>query len=500
MGVVADYGYDTLNRLTSINHHTGVSVLASFDYALDNAGNRIGVTEADGSQFQWGYDDAYRLLTETRYNASGGATYNAVFTYDAMGNRLSETENNTRTDYTYNNLDQLVSSITDSVVTDYTYNPRGNLTTVTTDLATTSYTWDARDRMTAVGLPDGSAVSYVYDADNQRVQENVAGEVTNYLWDSESVYGDVVVEYDATNGVQTDYTLAGMRLISQHQDSSTHFYHADGQNSTRVLSNGSNTVANEYTYKAFGEMLTSDTSIANRYLYTGQQFDTVTGQYSLRARYYDTGVGRFSARDKFNYETKNPLELNRYAYVANNPVRFSDPSGFTLTGRSITDSIVGSIAQAKATVIGFVARNQLLSLMSAALVLANVVFFASGSNNNCNSWTDWIPPFNVSDDSTGHVHHIATDKHPSRWTPLLEPMFIKANLNIRTTRWNLIRIAEHVGRHRNVYHTLVYNRLRAIQGKCDPYRHALQRELWAMKIELVTRYTPLRNALLGVGK
>ena len=327
-GVVADYGYDTLNRLTSINHHTGVSVLASFDYALDNAGNRIGVTEADGSQFQWGYDDAYRLLTETRYNASGGATYNAVFTYDAMGNRLSQTENNTRTDYAYNNLDQLVSSITDSVVTDYTYNPRGNLTTVTTDLATTSYAWDARDRMVGVGLPDGSAVSYVYDADNQRVQENVDGEVTNFLWDSQSVYGDVVVEYDAANTVQTDYTLAGMQLVSQHQGSETHFYHADGQNSTRVLSDTSNAVVNEYTYKAFGEVLSSNTSAANRYLYTGQQFDVATGQYSLRARYYNAGAGRFTARDTFPYNFQNPVELNRYGYVSNSPVNLFDPTGF----------------------------------------------------------------------------------------------------------------------------------------------------------------------------
>jgi len=75
------------------------------------------------------------------------------------------------------------------------------------------------------------------------------------------------------------------------------------------------------------------------YLYTGQQFDTSTGLYSLRARYYDPGVGRFNSRDMWAYDFQNPMEFNRYVYAAGNPVNLVDPSGydsiFTYVGLSL---------------------------------------------------------------------------------------------------------------------------------------------------------------------
>lgn len=47
----------------------------------------------------------------------------------------------------------------------------------------------------------------------------------------------------------------------------------------------------------------------------------------MRARYYDPGVGRFLSRDTWAINYADPVELNRYVYAANNPVRWSDPSG-----------------------------------------------------------------------------------------------------------------------------------------------------------------------------
>ncbi|WP_328204553.1 RHS repeat-associated core domain-containing protein [Brevibacillus nitrificans] len=49
--------------------------------------------------------------------------------------------------------------------------------------------------------------------------------------------------------------------------------------------------------------------------------------YYLRARYYDPSLGRFISEDTYKGQVDNPLTLNRYTYVHNNPLRFVDPTG-----------------------------------------------------------------------------------------------------------------------------------------------------------------------------
>ena len=69
-------------------------------------------------------------------------------------------------------------------------------------------------------------------------------------------------------------------------------------------------------------MLKGKESIENCILYTGQQYDQETGQYYLRARYYNPVIGRFMQEDTYRGDG-----LNLYAYCANNPVMYYDPSG-----------------------------------------------------------------------------------------------------------------------------------------------------------------------------
>jgi RHS repeat-associated protein len=62
-------------------------------------------------------------------------------------------------------------------------------------------------------------------------------------------------------------------------------------------------------------------------LYTGQRQETF-GLYDYRARYYHPALGRFISADPLVPEPGNPQALNRYAYVYNNPLRYTDPSGY----------------------------------------------------------------------------------------------------------------------------------------------------------------------------
>ncbi|MBZ0318912.1 MAG: hypothetical protein K8L91_21030 [Anaerolineae bacterium] len=203
----------------------------------------------------------------------------------------------------------------------------GNLATTTTGSDVTTYTYDALDRLITAQVPGSSAAAYTYDPTGQRVRQTVGSDTTNYLWDELSAYGDVVRETNGTGTELASYTLAGSQILGQTRSGVTSYYLSDGQGSTRALLNGTGDLTDTYAYTAFGEIYNQTGGTLNNYLYTGQQFDSLMGLYSLRARYYDPGVGRFVSRDTYPIDYQNPIELNRYGYTANNPINGYDPTG-----------------------------------------------------------------------------------------------------------------------------------------------------------------------------
>ena len=61
--------------------------------------------------------------------------------------------------------------------------------------------------------------------------------------------------------------------------------------------------------------------------YTGGIYDESTGLYYLNARYYDPENGRFLTEDTYRGEVNDPDTLHLYAYCANDPINYVDPSG-----------------------------------------------------------------------------------------------------------------------------------------------------------------------------
>ena len=86
-------------------------------------------------------------------------------------------------------------------------------------------------------------------------------------------------------------------------------------------------------YEAFG-IITDDYEQegSQPFGYTGEFEDAAfsqddTAYVYLRARHYDPTIGRFLSRDSYPGSTSDPMSLNRYSYVHNNPVNMVDPSG-----------------------------------------------------------------------------------------------------------------------------------------------------------------------------
>ena len=72
--------------------------------------------------------------------------------------------------------------------------------------------------------------------------------------------------------------------------------------------------------------------IVNPIKYAGEYYDDELGMCYLRARYYDPQIGRFTSLDIKEGDISNPLDMNRYVYCRNNPIKYIDPSGeFALT-------------------------------------------------------------------------------------------------------------------------------------------------------------------------
>ncbi|MBI5225013.1 RHS repeat-associated core domain-containing protein [Candidatus Micrarchaeota archaeon] len=131
----------------------------------------------------------------------------------------------------------------------------------------------------------------------------------------------------STAPLQKTYIFAGSLVASFSSEApeKAQYYAQDHLGSNRkVIGSALEQQTNEFY--AFGE---SDkaTGSGNDYKYTGKEFDDESGLYYYGARYYDPDLGRFVSADALQGNLGDPLSLNRYVYVKNNPVKFVDPNG-----------------------------------------------------------------------------------------------------------------------------------------------------------------------------
>lgn len=164
------FSYNAAHELTSLyNLKSNASVISSFDYGYDDAGNRTRVEEASGDRVTWVYDDTNQLIAERR---SGTNAYANTFTYDSVGNRLVNNTDNARTTSTFDAANQLEKSIAVGGRTTYVFDEDGNQqVTIEPSGDRTTNVWDYENQTTEVQLPSGSRETMAYNADNRRIQK-----------------------------------------------------------------------------------------------------------------------------------------------------------------------------------------------------------------------------------------------------------------------------------------------------------------------------------------
>ncbi len=137
-------------------------------------------------------------------------------------------------------------------------------------------------------------------------------------------------EARATSSVATEYYYAGSTRVAMRKDGVLYYLLSDHLGSTTVVVDAQGQKVSQQRYYPFGGVRWSEGTLPTDRQFTGQRLEAGLGLYDYKARYYDPAIGRFVQPDTAVPRPGNPQSLNRYSYVDNNPLRYTDPSGHRL--------------------------------------------------------------------------------------------------------------------------------------------------------------------------
>ena len=294
------FTYDNLGRLTRSEASDG----ETNTYGYDEAGNRtswnINGAEAGSSKQTAVFNEAGQLTSTTTTGANAGS---ASYTFDGAGNRSSQTVNGTATSFGHDPAGRLLSTLTEGRSTSYTSDGLDRRTSVTDATAfgsdTTSTTWDGLDPVATDSAQHG---------------------VTDLLRDPT---GEVVFQ----SGAYDDAWVLG-----------------DARNATATADAGGR-ITDLVDYADFGAAGFESTGWASLVGNDGQPGDATLGLDHYYARDYDTATGSWVQPDQWRGLLVRPQSLNRFAYVENSPVSFSDYLGFLPIGGGLKGGVAKAYAK-----------------------------------------------------------------------------------------------------------------------------------------------------------
>jgi RHS repeat-associated protein len=291
------FTYDTLNRLltaqTNATYSTSPTKCWGEQYSYDPWGNLLGTGWPSSS---------YASCTQESPGPGGAVLANnqlSVDTYDAAGNMIAQ------------------GTCSTSVPSSNQY----------------SYTYDAENHLVSETTASGAnncqnvTTSYTYDGDGNRVEKS-SGTI---YWHGAG--GDALDESNLSGSITNEYIFFGGQRIARRDPSSNVFYnfsdHLGTARSIAEVPSGQTTATKCYDadlYPYGGERWYTDTCDSH-FKFTGKERDPESGLDNFGARYNASSLGRFMSPDPLGGQRIDPQTLNKYSYVTNNPLRYTDPTG-----------------------------------------------------------------------------------------------------------------------------------------------------------------------------
>jgi len=181
--------------------------------------------------------------------------------------------------------------------------------------------YDPENRLTTVS--GGASATFVYDGDGQRVKATVNGTTTVYVGNYYEQAGSTIRKY---------YYHGGKRVAMRVGESTWYFLLTDHLTSTAITATDAGSKSAELRYKSWGETRYTDGTTPTTYRFTGQREEATIGLYFYNARWYDPALRRLAQPDTIVPDPGTPQDLNRYSYVRNSPLRYTDPTGYCIPG------------------------------------------------------------------------------------------------------------------------------------------------------------------------
>ncbi len=319
------------------NIYTG-SVVSSYaqslEYVFDEVGNLTSRT--DHSQSAPGSSNSLQeTFTYDNLNRVDDATITGIgvvdINYDEVGNITSKSDVGS---YAYSGVNAGPHAVTSAGSNTYSYDDNGNM--VSGAGRTIGYTSFNKPSSISNGTV---SLSFIYGADRARIKqtrtESGVQTTTYYLGSYEKVVKTSVT-------TERHYIIAGGKRVAIFTDrtngiSDTRYLHTDHLGSTDAITDENGQVVERFSFDAFGRARKTDwthdpvgnllSNVTTRG-FTGHEHLDGVGLIHMNGRVYDPTLGRFLSADPNIQAAANPQNLNRYSYVLNNPLSYTDPSGF----------------------------------------------------------------------------------------------------------------------------------------------------------------------------
>ncbi|MDR6624346.1 polymorphic toxin type 28 domain-containing protein [Caulobacter segnis] len=400
--------YDALSRLTwEQDNALGAASRVSYEY--DVAGRRTKLIWPDSFFVTYDYDNTDALTAIRRAGSGSASDRIAGFSYDDLGRRVSVTrgDNKVTTSYAYNASDLRLQSLTqtpsssgNAVSFSFAYNTPGQVTLRT--ISNAAYVWanpsgtsidrpygtDGLNRIVDIGTSGQSGynaygydgrgnlvciaaaapactnptIRYFYDVES-RLRGTTAGAslsydpqgrlfssttvgntTTRYLYDGPNVIG----EYNSSGTLLRRYVFGdgADEVLARYSGSGTtpEYLLADHQGSIIAATDSNGAVTSKLTYDEYG---VPGSGNAGLFQYTGQVYLSDLSLYHYKARVYSPTLGRFLQTDPTGYDDG----LNWYAYVGNDPLNRSDPTGNLSEGLTTGSGSICGVGDNCSTII-----------------------------------------------------------------------------------------------------------------------------------------------------
>ncbi|MFJ9547983.1 polymorphic toxin-type HINT domain-containing protein [Streptomyces erythrochromogenes] len=275
----------------------------------------------------------------------GPAPYWNSYTFDTVGNRLTETAHDTglnaskdvKRTFTYKAGTHQVQKVVENTPTGdrqytYGYDATGNTTQRTIGGNTQTLEYDSLgkpvknsqpDDVTTPGKNEASETTFLYGADGGRIQRKDATGTTVYLPGME-----LRLDAGATTAKATRYyAFAGQSIAIRTPDKKLSFLASDHHGTAELSIDATTGAVTQRRMDPYGNSRgTPQGTWKGEKGFVGGTIDASTGLTTIGAREYDSFLGKFITADPV-VDIADAQQLNAYAYAHNRPVSASDPTG-----------------------------------------------------------------------------------------------------------------------------------------------------------------------------